>query len=443
MKCKMMKSYIIIFCLAMLPGLAYRPLAAQNDTLTLSGAISVAISSHPTIKGAEQAVEEAEGRIGIARASWLPGVDASASYSRIGPVPSFDFPEFGHIKLYPEDNYTMAVNIRQLIYDFGRTNKSIELAEASKDISSESVKLVKQNLAMSVISTYYQLLLVQESLRINEDELQNLNEHLDFITRKQETGSATDYEILSTKVKISAVQNQRVDLIAGQEALAAAMNALLGRPVDQPVTVAMQLGLQGKSLTPDSILSTALKNREEVRLSEEQEKIAGLRYELAKSMNNPTISAFASGGGKNGYYPDLYAFKPNFTAGLSLNIPLFDGNREKSNLRIAKAGLMSSQFESDNVRRTVSADVIRARSEVSSSSKKISQFELQVKQAAQAYDLAQTNYRAGVITNLDLLDAEISLATSRLMLTKARIDYALDLSRLKMALGEDLYDSGT
>ena len=439
-----MKLFFKIFFAVMFVSLvAVSPIGAQTDTLTLDQAVSIAVATHPTTNEAAAAVEEAEGHLGIAKASWLPGVDASASYSRIGPVPSFDIPEFGHIKLFPEDNYSLVVNIRQLIYDFGRTNKNIELAGASKEMTAENVNLVKQNLAMSVISTYYQILLLQESIRISDDELRNLNEHLDFILRKKETGSATDYEILSTRVKISAIENQKVDYSAGLESLSAAMNALLGRPVERPVNVSVHLSIAAEEVTSDSMIDVALKNREEIKLSEQREKLAGLRYDLAKSMNNPTLSAFASGGGKNGYYPNLNAFKPNFTVGVSLNIPIFDGYREKNSISIAKAGLETSQFKSENVRRTVSTEVVRSRARVSSSSLKISQFELQVRQAKRAYELAQTSFQAGTITNLDLLDAEISLATSRLMLTKARIDYALEVSRLKMALGESLFATGS
>ncbi len=436
----MKKFCYCVLSLLILQGLCI-PGNAQSagDTLMLDEAVNLVISGHPTILAASKAVEEAEGRIDIAKSARLPGVDASASYSRIGPVPSFDFPDYGTITLFPEDNYSMSVNVRQLISDFGRTAKSIEMAEASKSLSTESLELVRQNLSMAVINTYYQLLLVQESIQISDDELKNLNEHLGFITMKQETGSATQYEILSTKVKISVIENQKLDMIANREILSAVMNALLGRPSSPVVTVSGDLKESQDGMNCDSMINMALQNREELKISEEQERMAMIRYEMTKAINNPTLSAFASGGGKNGYVPDLYAFRPNFTTGLSVFIPIFDGYREKSSLRVAQAEIESSQFRSENVRRELSTDVIRARSNLLSSFRKVDQINLQVKQASQAFNLAQTNYKAGAITNLDLLDAEISLATSRMMLTKARIDYVLNVWRLKLAVGEKLY----
>ncbi len=435
-----MRRLIVLFLLPWIGQVtmfSQRP--AAGDTLSLDKAIRQVINDHPDVLAAQQVVEEAESRIGIARSAKLPNIAASATYSRVGPVPSFDFPGYGTIKLFPEDNYAASVTIRQLIYDFGRTEKNIELARASGKLSNENLELIRQNLAMTVISTYYHLLLVQESIRISNDELKNLRAHLDFILKKEATGSATDYEILSTRVKISAIESQKVDLQASREALSAAMDALLGRPANEIITVRKTQVTDTVPVTADSLVTMANRNRDEIRLSRQKIKLADLGLEIAKARNNPTLEAFASGGGKNGYVPELNAFKANYTAGISLNVPLFDGNRKKSNVRMATAEADRTQYEAESLRRRIAAEVIRAQAELTSSSQKTDQFRLQVRQAERAYELAKTNYQAGAITNLDLLDSQISLATSRIMLTRAEIDYKLNLSRLKMAVGEKLY----
>ena len=40
-----------------------------------------------------------------------------------------------------------------------------------------------------------------------------LNEHLDYVEKMRATGSATEYQVLATKVKISTVESQKVDLM--------------------------------------------------------------------------------------------------------------------------------------------------------------------------------------------------------------------------------------
>ena len=76
---------------------------------------------------------------------------------------------------------------------------------------------------------------------------------------------------------------------------------------------------------------------------------------------------------------------------------------------------------------------------MNAANKKVGQFELQLKQALKAYSLAETSFQSGVITNLDLLDANTSVSETSLMLLKARIDYVTSVYKLKAALGERIY----
>jgi outer membrane protein TolC len=71
--------------------------------------------------------------------------------------------------------------------------------------------------------------------------------------------------------------------------------------------------------------------------------------------------------------------------------------------------------------------------------KKVAQSELQLQQAQQAYSLAETSFKSGVITNLDLLDSSTSMSESRLSLLKTKIDYTVSLLKLKIVCGERLY----
>jgi outer membrane protein TolC len=96
-------------------------------------------------------------------------------------------------------------------------------------------------------------------------------------------------------------------------------------------------------------------------------------------------------------------------------------------------------FENEGTRRTITSEVREAEEYVVSAKQKELQFQLQLEQAQQAYSLAETSFRSGVITNLELLDANTTVSQSMLMLLKARIDYAASIYRLKAVLGEKLY----
>ncbi len=73
------------------PGRGY---AAETtpDTLQLEDAINQMMKQYPTINLAMEALNASDAKIGMARSGYLPDIDISAAYARIGPVPSFNFP---------------------------------------------------------------------------------------------------------------------------------------------------------------------------------------------------------------------------------------------------------------------------------------------------------------------------------------------------------------
>jgi outer membrane protein TolC len=200
-----------------------------------------------------------------------------------------------------------------------------------------------------------------------------------------------------------------------------------------------ELSVQLLVLSSDSILSYAFHNRDEVLLNEKKTSLAELRYGMAKLQNKPFLSLLASGGAKNGYIPNLNKLTPNYVVGLGLKVPLFDGMKNKYNLSQAQSAITSLSYESELTKRNISNELYEAEAYMFAASEKIKQFELQLVQALKAYALAETSFKSGVITNLDLLDANTAVSESRLMLLKARIDYAASVYKLKAALGERIY----
>ncbi len=410
-----------------------------GDSLVLTEVIQKVLASYPTIKEAEEALNVADAKINLAHSGFLPDVDVTGNYSYIGPAPSFTIPNLGHIQMYPNNNYSASLNYRQTLYDFGKTSNNVKLEKENKNLSSQNIELAKQKLALATVNSFYSLVFLQEAIRLKNEELKNLQDHLTFVEKKKSTGSATSYEILATKVKISTTESQKTDLENMQQTQRAVLNSLLGIPAGNPSSVRLNENPIIPELQQDSLLSYAYAHRIEIQLAKEKETLAGLLYKLTKSQNNPVLSALASGGGKNGYQPELNKIKPNFSVGLGLRIPVFDGNRLKNNLSIVQSNINNATLETDLAKRAVSNEVIENESNKNSSFKKINQFEMQLEQAREAYKLAQVSYQTGAITNLDLLDAETRLSESSLQLLKAKIDYSLALYRLKTALGDKLY----
>ena len=409
------------------------------DSLSLRSLILQVVSTYPSVKIAEEAIRNADSRISLAKTGYNPEVDMTASFANLGPVTKLSIPSFGTFQLYPANNYSASVNLRQLIYDFGRTRQNIELENENKSIGEQTLEQVKQKLALYTVNNFYTLLYLQAAIKIKDEQIAALNEHLQYIEKVMATGSATEYQVLTTKVKISTIESQKVDLMAAQTAQQAALNSLLGNDNAGNPVVRNELTVAPPVVQSDSILSYAYHNRDEVLINEKKVTLAELRYGMTKLQNKPLLSLQASGGAKNGYIPYLNRLTPNYVIGMGLRVPLFDGMKNKYYLSQAQSAITTLSYESEFTKRNISNEVFESEALMFAASKKVSQSELQLKQALKAYSLAETSFNTGVITNLDLLDANTSVSESSLMLLKARIDYAACVYKLKAALGERIY----
>jgi outer membrane protein TolC len=345
----------------------------------------------------------------------------------------------GTFQLYPQNNYTAAVNVRQTVYDFGRTKTNVSLETENKAIGEQNLEQVKQRLSVLAISNFYTLGFLQAAIKIKQQELDALHEHLSYVEKKMATGSSTEYEVLTTKVRISAVESQEVDLNAALTNQQSFLNSLLGIDQASRPVVKTELTVDVPAIPQDSILSYAFSNRDEMLINRKRASAAELRYQIVGLQNKPMLNFIATGGAKNGYIPDLGKITPNYVVGLGLRVPIYDGSRTKYNRMQAQSAITSISYESDYTKRNISTELSEAETAMTAAGKKVTQYELQLSQALKALSLAETSFRAGTITNLDLLDSNTSVSESRLLLLKAKIDYAASIYKLKAAMGERLY----
>jgi outer membrane protein TolC len=260
-----------------------------------------------------------------------------------------------------------------------------------------------------------------------------------MVVKKKETGSATDYEVLSTQVRISTIENGKTDLETSLTAQLSLLNSYLGNPQDS------HLRLQTHFIQPqviaslDELFLTAYENRYDLKIAEEKSNMSKSKLALVKTQNLPSLNLFAGGGWRNGYIPDLNKFTPNYQIGVGLKIPLFDQGKTKYGKIVTNKEIDADNEEIELTRRNIINDIVGAKTATEAAQQKIIRSELQLQQAQQAYRLAEISYQTGSITNLDLLDTYTALSDTQLSLYKAKIDYTVNYLKLKIALGEKIF----
>ena len=412
------------------------------DSLTLNEAVRMVLRTNPAIQQAVHAIEASQAGVQVSKSSLYPNADVSLNYTLLGPASSFSFPGFGSFQLFPTSNFDEHIGASATLYDFGTRKKNVDLAKTEVQNSKDRLALVRQDLAYRTIQTFYGILFLEKAIRVQNDEIKTLDQHLLITKKKVEAGTATDFDVLTTQVRVAAAQDQEISLENSLANTKIALRRLLGLPAGSPVNLSGQFEEAPVTFNVDSLDDIALKSRVEMKAANDRIMTARAAYNVASAIYNPSLNVAVAYGFKNGYEPDINAWRGNYMVGAQLQIPIsnvvpfFGGYRRENMEQEASANIQQAESYKEEIAQQVVADVQKGVSDLHSGMDKLQTTEVAVQQAQTALNLARIRYEAGTVTNLDLLDAETALAQTRLERLQALYNFVMGRYELDQAIGE-------
>jgi len=432
------------------------------DSLTVGQALARALANQPLIQQAQAAVEAARARVGEAQASYYPFVSGSASYNRLSDqsfsiasvlppsvpldslVPASLLPLFqSPLSLVPVDNWDFSVGLSQVIYQFGKRGIQVRLAENGIAAAEIGVEQIQMGLAYQTVQVFFSVLFLRDQLAAMDSQLKNLQEHLDGVHARMETGSASRYDELSTEARVSALQSQRIDVQATLDKQEIGLRQLLG--MEESAPLALEGGFvptMAGAPDQDALLGASLASRPEIRQAAEAESAAELGRRLALAAALPTLSAHASFGYKTGILPNLNSLSMDWVAGVNLNVPVFQGFLGERTQEEAQKKLDAARANSLAVKRTVTTQVLQAIRDVLTARSQVESAQAQLDQAQQVLEVVKVQYDLGLLTNLEYLDAQAGLERAQLGSIQAQYRNVLAEYALRQAAGEKIWTAG-
>jgi outer membrane protein TolC len=413
--------------------------APQGQPLTLADAVREVIAHHPTIESAQAAVDAARARATESNSARLPQVSGQAgySYNSLRPYVSFDLPGGTNGAIYESinDSYALTVNARQLLTDFGRTDKLVEMARSGQIAAQDALEEAEHQLGYQTIESFYGVMLLRSSVDVAREEIVALEEALRISERKFSAGSATKFDVLTTQVRLANARNHLTDTVSSLERQENGLRSLLGLEVKAPIELSGDFDAGAPVVGETEAISLGLQHRPEMRMALDDERTARLRQDAASRENRPSLAAQVTGGLQDQFMPNLYDNKGYVAAGISVDVPIFTGRRITGDRVEADAGVRSAQSRERELDRSITEEVADAYSDLTAARERLARSDMIVDQAREALALAQTRYANGVITNFELLDAQSALRSSELGRLQARYDCVIARQAIARAAG--------
>jgi outer membrane protein len=432
---KIIASLLVLACLAA-PVLADTP---ATGPITLTQAIDTVIARYPSIDAARAEVDAASARTMQSNADRLPQVSGQAGYNydSLRPYVAFAIPGLPPSAIYESLNnsYEATVTARQLLTDFGRTDKLVDMARSGEITAQDALEDTRHQLGYQTIQSFYSVILLRSSADVVREEIKSLEEALRIAQRKFEAGSATKFDVLTTQVRLANSRNRLTDTLSSLDKQENGLRQLLGRDLGSPLDLVGDFDAERPAIPETNAIADGLINRPEMKLAQDSEATAELRLDAAKRGDRPTLEAQVTGGVQDGELPNLYDNKGYVAAGLSLQVPIFTGKRLTGDRIEAQAGVRSAGARRLELTETITTDVANAYSDLNAAKARLGSADMIVAQAKEALDLAQTRYSNGVITNFELLDAQSASRSAELSRLQARYDCVLARQAVARAAG--------
>ncbi len=421
---------------ALLASLALAGLPAGTLAMDLVQAYRLALANDSQVASAQAQLSAINERLAQAEAAFRPTVSTSANAQRqtadVDPVgrPSYS-------AQYTTQNY--AVSLSYPLYRLQNV-EALEQSRLQIGVAEAQLGAARQDLILRVSQAYFDVLASQDSLATILAQKRAITEQLAAARRNFEVGTATITDQQEAQARFDLAVAQELAAINDLEVKRAALSLLLGRQVE--ALSAMRPGIQLGAPQPaqESQWTTAARDTnysvQQSRLNAEVAKREIERQRLAGSVTVDLVSSVA-----NARSSSLAAAGFSSTAsliggvGVQINKPLYTGGLVEARVREAVASHERSLSDLESARRQAELSARQFFFGVNSGLAQIRALEAAEKSSQLALDSNLLGYQVGVRINIDVLNAQQQLFTTRRDLARARYDTLLNGLRLKTTNG--------
>ncbi|WP_298734933.1 TolC family protein [uncultured Chitinophaga sp.] len=330
-----------------------------------------------------------------------------------------------------------AYSVDQLITLAGKRNKAVQLAKLNAGTTQSGFFELMRTLRLQLRSSYYQLYFLQETEKVLQQQLSNLQKIVAAYEDADRKGSVAHADVIRLRALMVGLTNDYTDL--KQQELASQLNLqqLLGNDRQYAPNVDTEglsrYNLQLKGYTLPALIDTALLNRPDLRIAQQQLQQAQMNYSLQKALAVPDLHVGAT-------YDKSGSYAPNFV-GLTLGIDLPFWNRNQGNIRSAGSQVKVQEQNLAQGNNIVATDVQQAVQKISlmDHQYQLLDFRSFNQEYNKLIDEVALNFRKGNISLLQFIDYFNSYSDNVKNTNKLMLDRITAYEELNFATGTELF----
>jgi len=428
----MQKLVLLLLALSPLAVFAADPAPASlPDPLDLNGAITYALGHNYVILQAREQIRQQDGIILQVQAPGIPNISGNAGYQRNQSTVSETFPE-------TNSQWQAQIKATQTLFAGGGIHAAVRSARLTRDADLFDLQTAINGALLDVRTRFYTVLLNRERVRVQEQNIDLLSHQVRDSQSEARAGTVSNFDVLRAKV---ALANAQPDLITARNDYRNSIEQLrqsLGVPRggQELPAVTGTLDYTAQDFPLETALASAHEHRPEI-----------LRLAKLQEAGEETVT-----NAKANYYPNLGVFGAyervgeglvqggSFNAngwlvGVQSSWAIFDGRATAGHVSQTKSQLRQTRLSAAQEELSVDVEVRQAVSSLQEAQELVAATQQTSDEAAEALRLANSRFKAGSATQLDVLTSQVALTQARTNQLQADYTHLVAVANMRKAIG--------
>ncbi len=435
----------------------------SDNKYTLESAIAIALNSNLEFESSRKNVDIQKKEVGIAQSNLYPSITANSSVVTLDNKTSDQLVMAN--QLTPQTNWTGNLELQQLIFS-NQAWANVSIQRALLKMENAGVDANRLDLTLDIITSYFRLLQAQANLDIQNSNVQTTLTNLNIAKTKAGIGAVSNADIYGFESQLALNKTSLLDAQTSVEQAKLVFNRILNRPLDEEFSLTDVRLTDQIIFLMDHRFSDQITNQYDIRKFADfliveafnnapeikQLELAIKAQELSLNMNKRSLFLPQIGLGANldktlGRYGTkvedetlealgIDPYRNSWNVGLNVSLPIFQGFARRH--RIQKDKIMLDQLELNklNVKQQFATNIKLSLENLGNSYNDIQLMSQAEKSSTEYLKIVQDLYKEGVVSIVNLLDAQNNALSIRLGHVSTRYQLFIDAITIERLLNK-------
>ncbi|HLZ53453.1 MAG TPA: efflux transporter outer membrane subunit, partial [Verrucomicrobiae bacterium] len=375
------------------------------DDTNLNGLEVQASQANQALQGAVARVDQARATARVARSDLLPSLDLAPSFTRQRYSPNAE-PSFGSLTA---NTFNTPLDLSYEVDLWGRVRRGFESTRADAQASLAEYYNVLLTLQSDVAQNYFALRSLDAEIATVTGTVDLRREQVKLVRSRYEGGIGSQLEVAQAETELATTEADAASLAQRRDELENAIAILVGQnPSDfhMPAQSASNWAPPPPEI-PTGLPDDLLERRPDVAQAERQLASANAKIGVAKAAFFPVLTLTGSGGYVSGDLDTLFNWSSRtWSVGPSLSLPIFAGGRNRANYQRSQAAYREAVALYRQQVLVAFGDVEDSLAGIRHLADQAAAQQRAVANARRAANLADDRYRSGIVSYIEVVDAD-------------------------------------